>query len=70
MEAGSLVEAVADGASCYGVVRWTGTMVSLAAATRLACGPNHGLASTSMVAGIEMEEEVAGGLSSMPGKHF
>ena len=41
----------------YGVVRWTGEMASVASAgARLAC-QTSGLNPTSMVAGIEIEEE-------------
>ena len=64
VEVGSLVEAQVQGSSLYGVVRWTGTMAATATASaRLACNVPDSLSTSSMVAGIEMEDEVPGGFS-------
>ena len=63
VEVGSLVEVEQEGHNSnplYGVVRWTGEMASVASAgARLAC-QTSGLTvlnPTSLVAGIEIEEE-------------
>ena len=63
VEVGSLVEVEQEGCDSnplYGVVRWTGEMASVASAgARLACQTSGitGLNPTSLVAGIEIEEE-------------
>ena len=63
VEVGSLVEVEQEGHNSnplYGVVRWTGEMASVASAgARLACQTSGltGLNPTSLVAGIEIEEE-------------